>query len=423
MSKPRIFIVGSGAREHAIGWKLTQEGAEIISSPGNAGLASLGRCYGIAAEDIEGMTKLSKDLAPDLVVIGPEGPLDTGLADSLRANGLLVFGPSAAATLVTESSKLLAKQVMQAAGVPTADYRAYRPWEFEEALAQLRTSVFPIVIKEDGLAAGKGVKIARSRKAAEAFVKSLANAEKTFLLEDYLEGVECSVMAITDGTHIVTFPAIQDYKLSGVGDTGENTGGMGAVTPIAACDLHMLERVENEILLPMLKELQKRGTPFVGCLYGGLMITKTGPVVMEFNARFGDPETEIAMLMLDESLLQLLLSAARGKLSGSRRARMHSGACACVVLASGGYPGNYEKGKLISGVLESSSWEDTAVFHANTELRKNGVYSIGGRVLVVTARRRKLEEALRSIYSIAGLIQFDKAYLRPDIGSNANKLP
>lgn len=413
----RVLVVGGGGREHALVWKLAQSpmNPKLHAAPGNPGIAEHAKCHAVSAEDIKGQVELAQHLKADLVVVGPEKPLAAGLVNLLTWEGILAFGPTAEAAEL-ETSKLYAKNVMKQAGVATAGYRSYRK-PGNAHYAYLSKANFPIVVKEDGLCQGKGATVCHSLDEAIQAIDKI-KPEALFLIEEYLTGRECSMLAICDGDDFVLLPAIQDYKQVGVGDIGKNTGGMGAVTPVQGCDAAMKEQVENFIFRPVLDVMKQRRQPFKGVLYAGLMLTKDEPYVLEFNARFGDPETQVAMAMLDEDLLELLLASAHGELEDTRPAKWKSGACACVVAASGGYPGKYETGKIITGFEEAGS-NGSLIFHAGTGKRNGNILTNGGRVLNAVATGLDLPQALDQAYHSLNKIDFEGKYWRSDIGCNA----
>jgi len=420
----RILVVGGGGREHALVWKLAQSETkpDIHAAPGNAGIEALATCHPVSAENIDGQVYLADSLKADLVVVGPEKPLADGLVDRLEDKDILAFGPTAEAAQL-ESSKIFAKTVMHHAGVPTA-YAMPIDGDPRAARTYLQGRDFPVVVKADGLAGGKGVFICHTLKEADQVIedlmvkKTLGEVGSTILIEDYLEGFECSVLAICDGSDFVYFPAIQVYKRIGVGDTGPNTGGMGAVTPVQDFDDNFANKTAEHVIAPAIYHLRKQGILFQGCLYAGLMITKDEPKVLEFNVRFGDPETQVAMAMLDEDLLELLYSAADGALPETRPVKWKSGACACVVASSGGYPGDYDKGKPITGIPEAES-DGALVFHAGTARQNDAIVTSGGRVLNVEATGADLKKALVTAYHSITSIHFDGMTYRTDIGCHA----
>ncbi len=403
----RVLLVGSGGREHALAWALTRSSSstELHAAPGNPGIAALAACHPIVAEDAEGVLGLARGLAVDLVVIGPEAPLVGGIADTLRHAGIAVFGPSAAAARI-EGSKAFAKEVMAAAGVPTARL--------------LDTPRAPCVVKADGLAAGKGVVVCRTE---EELVRGL-HAVRAFggpiLVEELLEGPEVSLFAVCDGADALLLPSARDFKRAFDGDEGPNTGGMGSYAPVPEIAADTDELLAT-VVRPVLDELARRGVPFVGTLFVGLMLTADGPRVLEFNCRFGDPETQSVLPLLDGDLLQVLAAAAAGDLAGTSIG-VAPGACVTVVLTAGGYPASGDRGSTIHGVADAEQ-AGALVFHAGTALRDGALVTSGGRILGVSAVGETLREARASAYAAADLIDFDGVRRREDIALAAASLP
>src|SRR6516164_1342702 len=411
----RVLVLGSGGREHALAWKLTQSPklTALICAPGNPGTAALAENRPVAAERPEAVVALARDAGVDLVVVGPEALLVAGVADALRAAGIAVFGPDAAAARL-EGSKAFAKEVMLAAGARTAAGRAFTSVREAEAWARSRGSV---VVKADGLAAGKGVIVARGADEAVEAVRALAalgEAGRTLVLEEVLDGEEVSVIALCDGARYVLLPPAQDHKRLLDGDRGPNTGGMGAYCPAPVLDAAALSRVGEEVIAPVLRTMAARGTPFRGALYAGLMVTRDGPSVLEFNARFGDPEAQVLAMSLGEDLLPWLDACARGTLA-PRPLELLPGASVGVVLASPGYPAAPVTGARISGVDRIGG--SCQVFHAGTALRDGALVSAGGRVLTVCARGPTLAEARANAYGAVSRISFEGMQFRRDIGA------
>ncbi|AKJ65086.1 phosphoribosylamine--glycine ligase [Kiritimatiella glycovorans] len=415
----KVLVVGSGGREHALVRTLASSPRkpELLCAPGNAGTARLARNLPVKATDLDGLVSCARAERPDLTVIGPEAPLCAGLTDALEAEGLAVFGPSKEAARL-EGSKIFAKEIMQAAGVPTA-----RAESFDDpaaACACLREHGAPVVVKADGLAAGKGVTVCASIDEAERAVRE-ALEEKRFgdaggcvLIEDCLRGEEASILALTDGETVVPLASSQDHKRAYDGDRGPNTGGMGAYSPAPVVSEDVWRRVMDDIYRPTLAELRRRGIRYKGVLYAGLMIEHGRPRVVEFNCRFGDPETQVVLPRLDSDLLPALQACVDGDLA-SVEPQWKSEACVCVVMASGGYPGPYEKGLPIEG-LNAAEEAGTIVFHAGTDADPEGrVVTAGGRVLGVTALGATLKTAVASAYRGAGKISWDHAFYRTDI--------
>ena len=400
----RVLLVGSGGREHALAWRLSSspELTELHAAPGNPGIASLATCHPVSADDGDGLLGLARSLTVDLVVIGPEAPLVAGVADVLRHAGISVFGPSRAAARI-EGSKLFAKDVMRAAGVPTA--------------AVLTTPRAPCVLKADGLAAGKGVVVCRSEEELAAGLRSIQGLAGPVLVEELLEGGEVSVLAVCDGFEAIPLAPARDYKRAYDGDDGPNTGGMGSFAPVPEVDDELLATLLDACVKPTLAELVRRGTPFVGTLFAGLMLTADGPSVLEFNCRFGDPETQSVLPLVDGDLLAALAAAARGSLAGVSLGRVDASA-ATVVLAAGGYPASGDTGTPIEGVEEAVAG-GALVFHAGTALQDGGLVTNGGRLLGVTATGTTLSEARRRAYAAADAIRIRGARRREDIALEA----
>ncbi len=414
----RILVVGGGSREHALIWKLSLSAGvdALFCAPGNAGTAMLATNLSIKATDIDGLIAAARYHRIDLVVIGPEEPLSHGLADRCRKAGIRAFGPSAAASRI-ESSKSWAKRLMTDAHVPTA--RGVTVSDLPDGLAAVREFELPVVIKADGLAAGKGVVVAKSLDEAEtvltAFLEdqSLGPAGQKVVIEERLVGDEISVLALSDGKRVVQLPAATDYKRANDGDLGPNTGGMGAYAPVPSVDDARRKVIQETILEPVLTALRNRDSPLQGVLYAGIMLTDHGPMVLEFNARFGDPEAQVVLPLLDVDLASLLYAIAGGELPADP-VRSLDGAAVGVVLASGGYPGPYRAGLPISGL--DAVPDDVLVFHAGTRLAGDGsVLTAGGRVLTVVGRGTTIAEARERAYAGAGTISFPGMHSRSDI--------
>jgi phosphoribosylamine--glycine ligase len=413
----RVLVVGSGGREHALAWKIAQSPLlrRLICAPGNPGTADLATNRPLAMEDPAAVTALALEERADLVVIGPELPLSRGVADALRRAGIPVFGPDAAGARL-EASKAFAKEVMAGAGVPTASHRTFEDPLAAEAHAR---ALGRVVVKADGLAQGKGVVVAGSAEEAVQAVRELSRlgaAGSRLVLEEVLEGDEVSVIALADGERYVLLPPAQDHKRLLDGDLGPNTGGMGAVAPVPRLGPAALAAVGESVIAPVLREMARRGHPFSGALYAGLMLTASGPRVLEFNARFGDPETQVLVLQLDEDLLPLLHACARGALV-QRPLAMAPGASLGVVLASAGYPAQPRTGVPISGLDRLGG--ATQVFHAGTALENGRLVTAGGRVLTVCARAPSIAEARAVAYGAISRIRFEGMQLRRDIGVRA----
>ena len=422
--KKKILVVGSGGREHALAWRLSRDvpSPELFCAPGNAGTAAIARNLPFAATDIPAITAWCAENRPDLVVVGPEAPLCAGLADALSAAGVKVFGPCAAAARM-EGSKTFAKEIMNAAGVPTARSAAFT--SPAEARAALPSFGLPVVIKADGLAAGKGVIIAQTAREAEEAIDSMlvdnafGKAGAEVLVEEFLEGEEASILALVDGERAVLLPSSQDHKRVGDGDTGPNTGGMGAYSPAPVVTPEMLPRIRDTVILPVVRELAKRGIVYKGVLYAGLMIGPKGVNVLEFNARFGDPETEAVLMRVEGDFAAALEACADGTLSEDL-VKVSPEPAATVIVASKGYPGPYEKGKAISGLEDAAAVPGAVVFHCGTARdAAGGTVTAGGRVLSVSARGADLRQAVDRAYAAAGKISFDGAFHRSDIAHRA----
>lgn len=421
----RILIVGNGGREHALAWKLLQSSQvqQVVCVPGNGGTANLDRCRNLqlSVDDFEGIARFALVNNIAMVIVGPELPLAMGITDYLRQQHLTVFGPTREGAQI-ESSKAWAKDLMREAQIPTAKAEVFT--DRESAKAYLRTQNLPIVIKADGLAAGKGVTVATTIEAATTAVDAcfegqFGAAGDRIVIEECLTGQEVSILAVTDGHTIRSLLPAQDHKRIGEGDTGENTGGMGAYAPAPLVTPALMVRIQNEILEPTIAALRQRQIDYCGVLYAGLMITPEGdPKVIEFNCRFGDPETQAILPLLETPLEKLLLACAQHQLEQFPAIVWKSGASACVVIAADGYPGPYKKGIEISG-LDQAEETGAAVFHAGTQRKQGGVLTEGGRVLGVTALGDNFGEAIDRAYTAVKCIQFEGMYYRRDIGDRA----
>ena len=395
----KVLLVGSGGREHALAWKIAQSPllTQLHAAPGNPGIATLGECHPVRADDPEALLDLASTLGIDLAVIGPEVPLVAGVADELRRGGILVFGPSAAAAAI-EGSKAFAKDVMQAAGVPTA--------------ATLAIARPPCVVKADGLAAGKGVVVCHTQAELDAGLIAVSAFGGPLVIEELLDGPEVSLLALCDGRDAVPLAVARDYKRAFDGDAGPNTGGMGTFAPVGGYDDAAVEELLALVCRPILAELTQRGTPFIGCLFAGVMLTADGPKVLEYNCRFGDPETQSIVPLVDGDLLEALAAAAGGELSGvSIRSE---GAAVTVVLAAGDYPESGDVGSPIDGIAAAET-AGALVFHAGTALRGGQVVTNGGRVLGVVGRGATLADARAAAYAGVGEISFAGMRYRTDI--------
>jgi phosphoribosylamine--glycine ligase len=414
------LVIGSGGREHALGWKLAQAGgSEIVFAPGNGGTLDLGENVDIDPTDIDAVCSYAAEAKPDLITIGPEDPLALGLADRLSALGLPVFGPTAECARI-ESSKVFAKSMMSKYSIPTAPHKIFT--SPAAAHSYVDSSRKPLVVKADGLARGKGAVVTKDRGEAHRAVEALmeerifGEAGDTVVIEEKLTGEEASVIAVTDGERYVVLPPSQDHKPIHDGDRGPNTGGMGAYCPAPVVDGSMLGHIKDVVFDHLLRGLRREGLAYRGVIYAGLMIDSRGPHVIEFNARFGDPETQCMMPVIDIDLGELLMDASEGTLTETRIVTPARWAVS-VVLASGGYPGPYEKGKEIRGLDNVAGNEDSVVFHAGTRRLDDGrLVTSGGRVLAVTGMGRTLRAARRKAYDVARRIKFESMHLRTDIG-------
>ena len=414
-----VLIVGGGGREHAIAWALSRSPKvdALWCAPGNGGIAALAQCVPIAATDVEAMVRWAADNHMDFVVVAPDDPLALGMVDALEAAGIPAFGPTAAAAVV-EASKSFSKALMAKYHIPTAKYQTFT--ELEPALAYIEAQGAPIVVKADGLALGKGVVVAQTVEEAQEAARSMLTEGKfgaagaKVVIEECMTGPEVTVLAFCDGEHLVAMPSSQDHKRAYDGNQGPNTGGMGAISPSPNYTPEIAARCMEEIFLPTLAALKAEGRPFHGVLYFGLMLTPDGPKVVEYNARFGDPECQAVLSLLDSDLMDIFLACRNGALD-QVDVKWKDGAACCLVLASGGYPGSYGKGYPITG-LEAAG-RTAVVFHAGTRLGEDGsVLTNGGRVLGVTATGHDLEAAIDGAYAAAAHIHFQDMHFRTDIG-------
>lgn len=416
----RVLVVGSGGREHALCWKLRQSPLlkELYCAPGNPGIAKVADLVPIAVDEIQNLADFAADMKIDLTVVGPELPLTLGLVDEFDQRGLTVFGPSRMAAEL-EGSKVFAKEFMRRHGIPTAAFEVVH--DLQEARQALSRFSFPVVLKADGLAAGKGVLIVSDRHEAKEALRILfqerrfGSAADRVIVEECLEGEELSFIALSDGERILTFASSKDYKRIGEDDTGPNTGGMGAHSPAGVLTSEQGGMVLEKVMHPTIKGMAAEERPFVGVLYAGLMLTADGPKVLEYNVRFGDPEAQPLMLRLEDDLLPALVSGAAGRFEMSRL-EFRKEAAVCVVLAAAGYPSDPVKGDRISGLEEADRHEAVKVFHAGTKMKDGHVVSAGGRVLNVCATGPRLQDALRRAYHAAGDIRWANKVYRHDIG-------
>ncbi|MHC4645660.1 MAG: phosphoribosylamine--glycine ligase [Planctomycetota bacterium] len=420
-----VLLIGSGGREHAMAWKLAQSSqlGKLYTAPGNPGTAQCGQNIPIGARDVEKLVEFGRQNDIGLVVVGPEDPLAAGVVDTFEAAGIKAFGPSKEAAKL-EADKAFAKQIMRSCAISTAEARIFE--RFEDAKAYIASRDEAVVVKAAGLAAGKGVFVCDEPSegilAAEKIMcdNLFGEAGSKVVVEERLLGEEASILAFVDGRSIYVMESSQDHKAVGDGDMGPNTGGMGAYSPAPMVTEELMKRVTREILVPVVDGMNRNGTPFKGILYAGIMITGGGPRVLEFNVRFGDPETQPILMRLKSDLLEVCLAVCDGRLDEitlewDRRPAV------CVIMASGGYPGDYEKGKKITGLAEAEAVSDVLVFHAGTAVRNGDIVTSGGRVLGVTALGATVAQAKDRAYEAVGLIEFDGAYYRSDIAEKAIK--
>ncbi|MGQ0557818.1 MAG: phosphoribosylamine--glycine ligase [Nitrospiraceae bacterium] len=422
----KILVIGSGGREHAMVWKLAQSPRRpvLYCAPGNAGIASLANCIPIKSDDIAGLKNFALQEKIDVTVIGPEAPLALGIVDEFRKARLKVFGPTRNAARL-EASKVFSKEVMAQAKIRTAQAKSFE--KIEDALTYVERQTLPVVIKADGLAQGKGVIIATSHnQAKQAIIDSMekavfGQAGKQVLIEQFLDGEELTIMAFTDGRTVVPMPPAQDHKRVGNGDTGLNTGGMGAYCPAPLGTTEIQDQVRREVLQPMVDAMARLGSPFQGVLYAGLMMMGGTPYVLEFNARMGDPETQVVLPLLKNDFVDVLEAVIEHRLD-QLPVEWHSDATVCVVMASGGYPGPYQQGLPLSGLPRAATLSDSSVvFHAGTVQRGEEVVTAGGRVLGVLGRGRTLLEAQGEAYRVVKTISFEGCHFRTDIARRALK--
>jgi phosphoribosylamine---glycine ligase len=413
----KVLVVGNGGREHALAWTLLQSTnvEQVICTPGNGGTAPMNNCLNlaIAVDDFASIAQAVTEQQISLVVVGPEVPLSLGIVDYLRERQIAVFGPTQSGARI-ESSKSWAKEIMTQANVPTAKSRTFT--DAEAAKSYIQSVGAPIVVKADGLAAGKGVIVATTMDEAIAAVEELLQNSGKLIVEEFLTGSEVSVLAITDGLTIRSLSPAQDHKRIGEGDTGKNTGGMGAYSPVPLVTEELSLRITQEVLEPTLKALQQQGIDYRGVLYAGLMITPAGePKVIEFNCRFGDPETQVVLPLLDTPLDEILLVCVEQRLAQLPSLKWKSGSAVCVVAAAGGYPDAYQKGKAIAGIPQAEQ-QGAIVFQAGTKLQQGEIVTDGGRVLGITAVGDTFTEAVAIAYAALESIEFDAMYYRRDIG-------
>jgi len=422
-----VLVVGGGGREHAIIMKLAESSKvdKLYCAPGNGGISKYAECFNVSATDIDGIVKLAKELRPDMVVVAPDDPLVLGMVDALQAEGFMTFGPKADAAII-EGSKVFSKELMKKYNIPTAFYEVFT--ESDKAIEYLKKqNSYPAVIKADGLALGKGVIIAQNEEEAVQAVHDMIDELKfgkssaRIVIEEFLTGPEVSVLSFTDGKTMVPMISSMDHKRALDGDQGLNTGGMGTVSPNPYYTADIAAECMEKIFLPTMNAMNAEGRTFEGCLYFGLMLTPKGPKVIEYNCRFGDPETQVVLPMLDADLYDIFEAIYNHELD-KVDIKWHEGSCACVVMASGGYPESYPKGIEMNGFDEKGQVEGCFVYHAGTKLSDDGKFlTNGGRVIGVTAKGNDLREALAKAYSGVDKISFDGAHYRRDIGQRALK--
>ena len=421
----KVLVIGSGGREHALVWKLRQSPrvTKIYCAPGNGGIAEEAECLAADVKSLDSLTAVASQIQPDLTVIGPELPLMLGVVDEFTRRGWRTFGPTKTAAQL-ETSKSFAKEFLQRHRIPTAHYAICN--SMEEVRANLHHFHPPLVVKADGLAAGKGVVIAKTKDEASAVAsemlsgKMLGEAGARVVLEEFLKGDELSFLVVSDGERVAPLVAAQDHKRAGDGDTGPNTGGMGAYTTPTIIDDQMRDWLVNHVARPVVAGMKAEGAEFKGVLYCGLMMTARGPMVLEFNCRFGDPETQPILMRLESDLVEAIEASIDGRTSDGDF-KWSSDSAVCVVLASGGYPGAYEAGKKIIGLEEATKIDGVKVFHAGTSGRDGGFYTSGGRVLGVTARATDLPKAVQTAYQAVSTIGFEGVHFRKDIAARALK--
>ncbi len=417
----KVLVIGSGGREHALIWKIMQSPKveKIYCAPGNGGIAQIAECIDIDVTDFKSLIHFVQKNRIDLTVVGPELPLTLGIVDRFQEKGLRIFGPNQKAAEI-EASKAFAKHLMAKYRIPTAQYCSFT--NPEKAMQYINQQSTPLVLKADGLAAGKGVLICHSRAEAYEGVdrimnqKIFGNAGNCIVIEEFLKGEEASILAITDGENMVLFPPAQDHKAIFEGDQGPNTGGMGAYAPAPVIDDKLIETIKQEILLPTIQGMKSEGRLYKGVLYVGLMITQSGPKVLEYNCRFGDPEIQALLPLLKSDLVDLMMASISGNMT-EVTLKIKNESAICVVMTSGGYPNSYETGKVIHGLDEVK--DNTIIFHAGTIVKGNNILTSGGRVLGVTASGNSIRSAIQKVYDTIGKITYDGAYYRKDIGYRA----
>jgi len=422
----KILVIGSGGREHALCWKIAQSKlvSKIFCAPGNAGIAQVAECINIAADDITKLLDFAKKEKIDLTVVGPEVPLSLGIVDEFSKNRLKIFGPNKKASQM-ESSKVFAKEIMAKYKVPTAAFKIFdNP---DEAKKYIDTIGAPCVVKADGLAAGKGVVVAKSTDEAKQAVISMlqdkifGEAGSRIIIEECLEGQEASILVITDSDEVVVLASAQDHKRINDLDQGPNTGGMGAYSPTSIVTPDLFLEILDKVIYPTIEGLVKEGIDYRGVLYAGIMLTKNGPKTLEFNVRFGDPETQVILPRLKSDLIEIMLAASERRLADLKILEWDGRDCACVVITSQGYPGDYIKGKEITGLEDAAKMKDIFIFHAGTKLQDKKIITSGGRVLGVVGLGDDIKEAVDNTYNAVSKIHFEGMHYRRDIGARAIK--
>lgn len=421
----KILIVGSGGREHALAWKIAQSPMvkKLFCAPGNPGIAKVAKCVDIKTGNIDELYNFALKQKIDLTVVGPEDALAAGIVDKFRDGRLGIFGPSKRASII-EGSKVFAKTLMRKHGIPTADFKVFE--DIKQAKKYAATCEFPLVIKADGLAKGKGVFVCKTLDDANKHLEDImkgkifGEAGNKVIIEEFLSGEEVSILAVTDGKTIVPLSSAQDHKAVYDGDKGPNTGGMGAYSPVPLVTDELQFSIEENILVPVVHAMKKENRPYRGVIYAGLMITSSGTKVLEFNARFGDPETQVLLMRMKSDLVPLLLSTAKNKLEDVT-IKWNDGVSVCVVMASKGYPDSYEKGLPISGLETLKGLDNVQVFHAGTSMKDGKIVTDGGRVLGVTALGKDIQEAQKTVYDAIRKISFEGAHYRRDICAKAMK--
>jgi phosphoribosylamine--glycine ligase len=422
-----ILVIGSGGREHALVWKIKQSpmATQVFCAPGNAGIAEIAELIPIKPTDTDALISFAKNNSIDLTIVGPEQPLTEGIVDKFEANGLMIFGPSQRAAEL-EGSKVFAKEFMLRHRIPTANFKTFNAEMRFEAERYINEIPIPIVIKADGLAAGKGVSVCDTKDAAldtldDLFTrKKLGEAGEKVVIEDFMVGEELSILVITDGKEYISLPAAQDHKRILDGDQGKNTGGMGAYSPVPFINEELLEKIKRQIIRPTIRGMAKENRPFKGCLYFGLMLTETGPRVVKYNCRFGDPETQVVLPLIQNDLIELMLASIKGEIA-KIKLRTNPANAVCVVIASRGYPDSYETGKPIFGLDNVTNIQNVHIFHSGTTREDDSILTTSGRVIGVTAvgELNNLEETIMDAYRNVDKITFDGAYYRSDIGKKA----